>query len=708
MTGTVRSRRVTPIALALLSGGLAVVAGLVLPFPYSGYAAAVFVALAAVALLTLPPVHVLPTVALVAFVLVPHKIFEASIVPPLPVALVVVAVWLIRRLVRQRGSVPVPIGRVKAIYLLVASAFVAWSLLTTVWSINPARSLGWTVLFATLALAPSFLADLTAEARLLARVWPVMGAVLGVWAIIESITQFSLYERLYGLLRIPYLDQHWEVFRTSLSFGHPLYAGAFLAATAALAFGILIARPGWLIAVCTTLTVAGLVTTVSRGAFLGLGAAVLVMLVAALVTADAHNRRWRLLLTGGSVLAAVAVVFSPPVLQRLGSSDASGSDLFRLRVLETVFQEAAQSGWMGVGAGNSRLAVLDQVTFIESSLLQLLLSVGIIGLLLAGLILVVAVIGGLGRRNFAFVGALIALSIALTTFNALDDLYTTHVILGLVLLGVWGGGIQSPTRDRSGGWVPLGALNATPISHQGALDEIARLADSGRPALVVTPNIAQVYQARSEPALRAAYDRADVAPPDGWPVVAAVRHLFARGANVERVTGADLLPTLARTGRPIALIGGRNDAAAQAADRLASADASVSVALVELAPPDELQDPQRRDALIERIVSADADYVFLGLSAPKREIFALELMDRLPRGVVLCVGASVDYAGGAVRRAPEWVSSNGFEWFYRITQDPRRLAGLYAKSGPYFTGVVISEAFRRIFRPRKVRRRSDR
>jgi N-acetylglucosaminyldiphosphoundecaprenol N-acetyl-beta-D-mannosaminyltransferase len=50
-------------------------------------------------------------------------------------------------------------------------------------------------------------------------------------------------------------------------------------------------------------------------------------------------------------------------------------------------------------------------------------------------------------------------------------------------------------------------------------------------------------------------------------------------------------------------------------------------------------------------------------------------------GIPCCigVGATIDFLAGEVSRAPSWMGRVGLEWVYRLAQEPRRLAGRYAK-----------------------------
>jgi N-acetylglucosaminyldiphosphoundecaprenol N-acetyl-beta-D-mannosaminyltransferase len=62
--------------------------------------------------------------------------------------------------------------------------------------------------------------------------------------------------------------------------------------------------------------------------------------------------------------------------------------------------------------------------------------------------------------------------------------------------------------------------------------------------------------------------------------------------------------------------------------------------------------------------------------------------------VLVGVGAAFDFHTGRVAQAPEWMRENGLEWFFRLTQDPRRLWRRYILGGARFTALVALETLR--------------
>ena len=78
-----------------------------------------------------------------------------------------------------------------------------------------------------------------------------------------------------------------------------------------------------------------------------------------------------------------------------------------------------------------------------------------------------------------------------------------------------------------------------------------------------------------------------------------------------------------------------------------------------------------------RIINeADVDFIWVGLGAPKQEIWMAEHQGKV-KGFMVGVGAGFDYMAGNIKRAPKWMQDHNLERFYRLCQEPRRLFGRY-------------------------------
>ncbi len=79
---------------------------------------------------------------------------------------------------------------------------------------------------------------------------------------------------------------------------------------------------------------------------------------------------------------------------------------------------------------------------------------------------------------------------------------------------------------------------------------------------------------------------------------------------------------------------------------------------------------------IDRINSSGADIVWIGLGAPKQEKW-MKAHEGKINGVMMGVGAGFDFHASTIKRAPKWIQTIGFEWLYRLFQDPKRLVKRY-------------------------------
>ena len=83
--------------------------------------------------------------------------------------------------------------------------------------------------------------------------------------------------------------------------------------------------------------------------------------------------------------------------------------------------------------------------------------------------------------------------------------------------------------------------------------------------------------------------------------------------------------------------------------------------------------------------AVQADLVLLGMGMPKQERAARLVRDASQRPVLLvCGGAIIDFMGGKVSRAPDWMRNLGVEWLYRLFLEPKRLFTRYVVGNPKF------------------------
>lgn len=204
-----------------------------------------------------------------------------------------------------------------------------------------------------------------------------------------------------------------------------------------------------------------------------------------------------------------------------------------------------------------------------------------------------------------------------------------------------------------------------------------------------------VNLARSDAALRRAYNRALYTTPDGMPLVWLARWHGHRATS--RVYGPDLMLSLCDAGRAVGLrhyfFGGLPGVAEQLRNRLTARFPGLAVAGVATPPFRELT-PGELAQLRDDLARSQADIVWVGLSTPKQEKFMAGAWEQLDASVLIGVGAAFDFHSGRVRQAPLWMQRSGLEWLHRLATEPRRLWRRYLIHSPLFVLRILAQKLR--------------
>ncbi|HYX33248.1 MAG TPA: WecB/TagA/CpsF family glycosyltransferase [Oligoflexus sp.] len=227
----------------------------------------------------------------------------------------------------------------------------------------------------------------------------------------------------------------------------------------------------------------------------------------------------------------------------------------------------------------------------------------------------------------------------------------------------------------------LGYANIDVVSLQEALQRAVTFAKQSPCRFVVTPNSDHIVQLETRLDLRRVYNTAHLVVADGMPIVWASRLL---GKPLpERVTGSELMPQLcaeaARLGLRVYLLGGPPGVAELAKAKLEERYPGLQVCGCDCPPFGFEHKPDQEARILQKIQAAAPDIVFVALGAPKQELWMARTAPQLKSGILLGIGAALEFCAGTVTRAPLWMQRIGAEWIYRMCQEPRRLVGRYLR-----------------------------
>jgi len=227
------------------------------------------------------------------------------------------------------------------------------------------------------------------------------------------------------------------------------------------------------------------------------------------------------------------------------------------------------------------------------------------------------------------------------------------------------------------------------VDFSGALAIIGRFIAEERknPALVFTPNAEILVKAHDDAEFGRVLKNADLVVPDGTSLLWASKVL--KRPLETRVTGIDLMQRLLteaeNAGWSVYFLGAKPDVIVEAAARVKHLHPGLKLVGYHHGYFDD------DFSVIEGINKLRPDILFVGMGAPKQELWLTRNREELNCRVALGVGGSFDVLSGRVDRAPLWMQNKGLEWLYRYIREPSRLKRSILL--PRFVRLVLKEKF---------------
>ena len=226
-------------------------------------------------------------------------------------------------------------------------------------------------------------------------------------------------------------------------------------------------------------------------------------------------------------------------------------------------------------------------------------------------------------------------------------------------------------------------------SYDEVIASIERRPRSGRAFIVAVCNVHSVMSARRDATLRSALELADIATPDGVPLVWALRWTCA--PHQTRVYGPELMRrAITGTDWRHYLYGSTPETLAALEERIADIAPRAQI-VGRYSPPFGPLSPEAEEAAAADIMACRPDVVWVGLGMPKQELWMVRNRDLLPGVALVGVGAAFDFIAGTKKQAPAWMQRAGLEWLHRLLHEPRRLWRRYLWNNPAFLALLVRQ-----------------
>ena len=169
---------------------------------------------------------------------------------------------------------------------------------------------------------------------------------------------------------------------------------------------------------------------------------------------------------------------------------------------------------------------------------------------------------------------------------------------------------------------------------------------------------------------------------DGMPIVKIARK---RGIPCDRCAAPDIMPYIfaesVRQGKTHYFYGGKDDEVLVHLKENMERDYPGIQIVGVYSPPFRLLTEEEDNKLCNEINNLKPDFLWVGIGAPKQELWMKEHQEKIKDTVMLGVGAGFNFFAGTLDKAPKWMEKASLEWLFRLMKEPKRLWKRYVLGG---------------------------
>lgn len=208
--------------------------------------------------------------------------------------------------------------------------------------------------------------------------------------------------------------------------------------------------------------------------------------------------------------------------------------------------------------------------------------------------------------------------------------------------------------------------------------------------VIGTANANTYAMAEKNAVYRQAILNADLVIADGFPVVTAARLLKRK--RIQKIAGNDifhfLLGNLQKEGGSCFFLGAAPSTLELIEKNIGTDYPSVRAG--SFSPPYKAEFTEEDHLIMQEEVNRfKPDVLFVGMTAPKQEIWSEANRNKLDTKIIASIGAVFDFYAGTVKRPSQfWIKLN-LEWFIRLVKEPKRMWKRYLLNSPRFFVLML-------------------
>lgn len=218
-------------------------------------------------------------------------------------------------------------------------------------------------------------------------------------------------------------------------------------------------------------------------------------------------------------------------------------------------------------------------------------------------------------------------------------------------------------------------ITIDPLTMKETVDAVEQYVLKKHPLHLMGVNADKINQCHEDEKIKKIVNESGIINADGASVVLASKFL---GAPVpERVAGIDLMQNLLelsnKKGYSVYFFGAKEEILQDMLKAFKQRYPDLDV----VGYRNGYFSPEDEEKIQEDIKDRKPDFVFVGITSPKKEYIIQSFMDNGINAVFMGVGGSFDVLSGHIKRAPLWMQKLNLEWLFRVANEPKRLFKRY-------------------------------
>ena len=235
----------------------------------------------------------------------------------------------------------------------------------------------------------------------------------------------------------------------------------------------------------------------------------------------------------------------------------------------------------------------------------------------------------------------------------------------------------------------LMGVRIDPLTMDETVQAVEKFVIEQRPLHLMGVNADKINQCQTDESIKKIVNDSEIINADGASVVLASRFL---GYQVpERVAGIDLMQKLLHLANEksysVYFFGAKEEVLVDMLEIFKKDYPNLRV----LGHRNGYFSEEDEYGIQEDIREKNPDFVFVGITSPKKEYIIQKFMDQGVNSVFMGVGGSFDVLSGHIKRAPLWMQHAHLEWLFRVANEPKRLFKRYFVGNVTFIKRVLDE-----------------